>query len=335
MASANDNLTQDMFQPAIIAHAESEKISENVVSVWQDAFRRFVQNKGAIASLIVLVLIILLALLGPYFNHYGANNQDLNKSNLPPKISALSFLPFFSGKQDGADIYAQHNVHEDYWFGTDQLGRDQWTRTWEGTRISLLIALIATLADVFIGVTFGGVSGYFGGKVDNVMQRIIEIISGIPSLILTILLILILKPGIVTITFSILLTNWVPMSRIVRGEVLKFKEQEFVLASTTLGASHRRILFKHLIPNSMGMIIVNTMFSIPTAIFFEAFLSFIGLGIRDPQASLGSLISNGYEVLQLQPYQTLYPGLVLCLLLIAFNLVGNGLRDALDPKLRR
>ncbi|MFT8390813.1 MAG: oligopeptide ABC transporter permease [Sporolactobacillus sp.] len=335
MAAVNEEFTQDMFQPADMTHAESEKLTSKVVSVWQDAFRRFVQNKGAVASFIILVVIILLAIFGPYFNHYGAYAQDLNKSNLPPKISALSFLPFFSGKQDGVDIYAEHSVHEDHWFGTDQLGRDQWTRTWEGTRISLLIALIATLADVFIGVTYGGVSGYFGGAVDNILQRIIEVISGIPSLILTILLILIMKPGMTTITISILLTNWVAMARIVRGEVLKFKNQEFVLASTTLGANHRRVLFKHLIPNSMGMIIVNTMFSIPTAIFFESFLSYIGLGIRDPQASLGSLISNGYEVLQLQPYQTLYPGLVLCLLLIAFNLVGNGLRDALDPKLRR
>lgn len=335
MTSANEKITNEMFQPADLAQSESEKISENVVSVWRDATRRFFQNKGALASLVILTLIILLAIFGPYFNHYGANTQDLNKSNLPPKISALSFLPFFSGEQAGVDIYQQHNVHEDHWFGTDQLGRDLWTRTWDGTRVSLLIALIATLADVFIGVTYGGISGYFGGAVDNILQRIIEIISGIPSLILTILLILIMKPGITTITISILLTNWVPMSRIVRGEVLKFKNQEFILASTTLGASHKRVLFKHLIPNSMGMIIVNTMFSIPTAIFFEAFLSFIGLGIRDPQASLGSLINSGYEVLQLQPYQTLYPGLVLCLLLISFNLIGNGLRDALDPKLRR
>ncbi|MCI1857181.1 MAG: ABC transporter permease [Sporolactobacillus sp.] len=334
MATANDQITDDMFRPADIDTSENEKVSRESVSVLRESLHRFFKNKGAVASLIVLVLLIFMAIFGPYFNHYGATAQDLNRSNLPPKVTALSWLPLFSGQEAGVDSYQQHNVKENFWFGTDQLGRDLWSRTWDGTRVSLIIALVASLVDVFIGVTYGGISGYFGGMTDNIMQRIIEIISGIPQLVWIILLILVLKPGLVAIIIALTIANWVSMARVVRGEMLKFKNQEFVLASITLGASHARLIFKHLIPNAMAMIIVNTMFSIPNAIFFEAFLSFIGLGLSDPQTSLGSLINAGYQTLQLHPYQTVFPGLVICLLLISFNLIGNGLRDAFDPRLR-
>lgn len=335
MAAAQGEITQKMFEPVGADQQASEQISRKVVSTWGDALRRFVQNKGALFSFFILVFIIVLALIGPHLNNYGIYNQNLIRSNLPPKISALSWIPAFSGKENGVDMYQQRGVKQDFWFGTDQLGRDQWDRTWAGTQISLIIGLIAALADVFIGVVYGGISGYFGGVTDNILQRIIEIISGIPNLVWIILLILIMQPGLLTITIAILATNWVAMARIVRGEMLQLKNQEFVLASRTLGASDGRIIFRHLIPNSLGMIIVNTMFSIPLAIFFEAFLSFIGLGIRDPQASLGSLINNGFTILQIHPYQTIYPGLIISLLLICFNIVGNGLRDAFDPKLRR
>ncbi|GGL45787.1 oligopeptide ABC transporter permease [Sporolactobacillus putidus] len=335
MAMSNEELTKELFTPADISHAASEKLSSEVVSAWKDAFRRLFRNKGAMISLVILIIIIGMSIIGPMTSKYSADDQSLIRSNLPPKVTALSWLPFLNGKENGVDMYQERGVKQDFWFGTDTLGRDQWTRTWDGTRISLLIALIAALADMFIGVVYGGISGYFGGAIDNVMQRIVEIISGIPYLVWVILLILILQPGLLTITIAILATNWIAMSRIVRGEMLKFKNQEFVLASRTLGAGNGRIIFRHLIPNSLGMIIVNTMFSVPNAIFFEAFLSFIGLGIRDPQASLGSLLSSAYTVLQLHPYQTLYPGLVISLLLICFNILGDGLRDAFDPKLRR
>jgi oligopeptide transport system permease protein len=335
MAAVNQEISQDMFEPVGADRQVSERLSSKVISTWGDAFRRFVKNRGALVSFFILVFIIVLALIGPHMNSHGVYDQSLVRSNLPPKISALSWIPAFSGKENGVDIYQQRGVKQDFWFGTDQLGRDQWNRTWAGTQISLIIGLIAALGDVFIGVVYGGISGYFGGATDNILQRIIEIISGIPNLVWIILLILILQPGLLTITIAILATNWVSMARIVRGEMMKLKNQEFVLASRTLGAGNGRIIFRHLIPNSLGMIIVNTMFSIPFAIFFEAFLSFIGLGIRDPQASLGSLINNGFTVLQIHPYQTIYPGLIISLLLICFNIVGNGLRDAFDPKLRR
>lgn len=335
MVMSNEEVSKELFAPADLDHGSSEKLSGEVVSAWKDALHRFVRNKGAVVSMIILIILVAMAIIGPQMSKYGINDQNLIRSNLPPKVQALSWLPMFNGKENGVDIYQQRGVKQDFWFGTDQLGRDQWTRTWDGTQISLIIALVAALADMFIGVVYGGVSGYFGGTVDNILQRLVEIISGIPNLVWIILLILVLQPGLMTITIAILATNWVAMSRIVRGEMLKFKNQEFVLASRTLGAGDGRIIFRHLIPNSLGMIIVNTMFSIPNAIFFEAFLSFIGLGIRDPQASLGSLINGGYQVLQLHPYQTVFPGLVISLLLICFNIVGNGLRDAFDPKLRR
>lgn len=335
MTSSNHDITKDLFTPAGLGDTAADKIAGESVSAWKDALRRFVTNKGAFISMIIIALIVFFAIVGPHFFGYDIDNQDVSRANLPPKISGLEWIPAFSGHENGVDVYKEKNVKTAYWFGTDQLGRDLWTRTWHGTQISLIIALIATLADVLIGVVYGGISGYFGGMTDNVMQRIIEIIAGIPNLVWIILLILIMQPGLLTITVAILATSWLSMARIVRGEMLKLKNQEFVLASRTLGASDQRIIFRHLIPNSIGMIIINTMFSVPSAIFFEAFLSFIGLGIRSPQSSLGSLINDGYQMLQIHPYQTLYPGIIISLLLICFNIMGDGLRDAFDPKLRR
>ncbi|QAA23998.1 oligopeptide ABC transporter permease [Sporolactobacillus terrae] len=335
MANSNTDITKESFAKVNLADTESEKITGESVSAWKDALRRFVTNKGAMASMIIIAAIVLFAIIGPHFFGYDIDDQDVSRANLPPKIGALTWIPAFNGYENGVDIYKEKNVTKNYWFGTDQFGRDLWTRTWKGTQISLIIALIATLADVFIGVVYGGVSGYFGGMIDTVLQRILEIIAGIPNLVWIILLMLIMRPGLITITIAILATSWLSMARIVRGEMLKLKNQEFVLASRTLGAGDGRIIFKHLIPNSIGMIIINTMFSVPNAIFFEAFLSFIGLGIRQPQASLGSLINDGYQMLQIHPYQTLYPGIIISLLLICFNIMGDGLRDAFDPKLRR
>ncbi|RYL91469.1 oligopeptide ABC transporter permease [Sporolactobacillus sp. THM19-2] len=334
MSATNTEVTKEMFVPAEIDHSVSEQITGESISTTRDGLRRFLQNKGAVISLIILIALVVMALIGPHFNNYEIDDQDLERVNLPAKITALSWIPLFDGKEQGVDVYQEKNIKTDFWFGTDSLGRDLWTRTWKGTQISLFIALVAALVDLFIGVTYGGISGYFGGATDTIMQRIVEIISGIPNLVWIILLILIMQPGLFAITVSILATSWVSMSRIVRGEMLKLKNQEFALASRTLGASHGRIILRHLIPNSMGMIIVNTMFSIPSAIFFEAFLSFIGLGIRQPGASLGTLINTGYEVLQLHPYQTFFPGVIISLLMICFNIMGNGIRDAFDPKLR-
>jgi len=233
------------------------------------------------------------------------------------------------------DVYANRGITDQYfWLGTDTLGRDQWTRIWKGTRISLYIALLAAFIDMVIGVAYGGISAYYGGRVDDYMQRIIEILVGIPNLVVIILMILILSPGILSITIALTITGWIPMARIIRAQVLKLKNQEFVLASRTLGSSDSRILMKHLVPNVTGLIVINTMFTIPGAIFFEAFLSFIGLGLQPPDTSLGILINEGFKSLQTFPYLMIYPAIVISLIMIAFNIVADGLRDAFDPKMR-
>ncbi len=232
------------------------------------------------------------------------------------------------------DVYAAKDLKENFWFGTDGLGRDLWTRTWEGTRISLYIAFLAAAIDMLIGVAYGGISGYYGGRIDNYMQRVIEILLGIPNLVVVILMILILEPGLLSITIAITVTGWISMARIVRGQILKLKSQEFVLASKTLGAPDGKIIRKHLIPNVTGLIVINTMFTIPAAIFFEAFLSFIGLGMPTPIASLGTLIEDGFKSLQIYPHILLFPAIVISLLMIGFNVLADGLRDAFDPKMR-
>jgi oligopeptide transport system permease protein len=222
-----------------------------------------------------------------------------------------------------------------YWFGTDEFGRDMWTRVWAGTRVSLYIAFLAAFLDLSVGVIYGAVSGFLGGRVDNVLQRIIEVLVGIPSLVVAILAMVVFRPGIITISIAIGITGWVYMARIVRGRMLQLKEQEFALASRSLGASGYRLVRKHLLPNSLGPIIVNLMFTIPSAIFAEAFLSFIGLGIQVPDASLGSLISEGAGEIRFHPYLLWFPSVVFCLLMVCFNLLGDGLRDAFDPRMRK
>ena len=320
----------DVAQEEIFAEKEAD-------NYWVKAMKTLFKNKFAMLSLFCIVFFIVMALLGPLMNDHSYKEQDLTRAFLPPKIPLLAdvhWLPF-DGYVDGVDQYELMGVEEAFWFGTDQFGRDQWTRVWYGTMISLFIAFVAAVIDFLIGVSYGGISGYFGGKVDNVMQRIIEILVGIPNLVLVILAIIILKPGLVSIICAIVLTGWVGMARIVRGQVLKLKNQEYVLASRTLGLSHTKILTKDILPNSMAQIIITTMFTIPSAIFFEAFLSFIGLGLPAPMASLGTVINDGFESLQIFPYLVIFPSIVISLLLISFNLLGDGLRDALDPKMKQ
>jgi oligopeptide transport system permease protein len=270
---------------------------------------------------------------------HSYKDQDLKRSKLPPKIGVLEnvkFLPFDGYDQYGNDVYKNKGIKENYWFGTDDLGRDIFTRTWSGARVSILIGLLAAVIDMVIGVAFGGISGFFGGRTDTIMQRIAEVLMGIPYLIVVILFILIFKnPGILSIALAMVITGWVSMSRIVRGQMLKLKNQEFVLASRTLGATNTQLIAKHLIPNIMGPIIVMMMFTIPSAIFSEAFLSFIGLGIAPPKASLGSLVSDGFKSLQTFPHMMIIPAVVISLLILSFNLIADGLRDALDPKMSK
>lgn len=328
-------LMDDLFVP-LERNQDYERIdSSPSVSFWAEAMQRLMKNKGAVLSVIILVLITLFALIGPSLNDHTYKAQNLDHSHLPPKIHGLEWIGFNGKDVKGNDVYANRNIEENYWFGTDEFGRDLWTRVWKGVQISLFIAIVAAALDLVIGIVYGGVSAYYGGRLDNVMQRIIEILVGIPNLIIIILFILILEPGITSIILAMVITGWVGMARVVRGQTLKLKGQDFILAARTLGASNPRIIFKHLLPNSMGPIIVTVMFTIPTAIFFEAFLSFIGLGLQPPLASLGVLIEDGYKTMRNFPYKLVYPAVIISLVMISFNLLADGLRDALDPKMRK
>lgn len=334
-------ISKELFEPAHVDAEKSEKISKPSLNFWQDSWLRVRKNKGAVLSLIVLVILLFMAFFGPLMTPYAYDTQTTKNANLPPKIQGLehvNWLPFNGTltKKDGTVVhsYDVRNVKEYYWFGTDNLGRDIFARIWKGTQVSLLIAFIAALADMVIGVTYGAISGYVGGRVDSVLQRFLEILVGIPNLIVVVLMILVLKPGITPIIIAISITGWISMARVVRAQVLKLKNQEFVLAAKTLGASDFSIIFKHMIPNMFGIIIINTMFSIPNAIFFEAFLSFIGLGLQEPHASLGTLINEGFKSMLAFPYQMIIPAIMISVIMVSFNLIADGLRDALDPKMR-
>ena len=222
-----------------------------------------------------------------------------------------------------------------YLLGTDQLGRDILTRLMYGTRISLMGAFIAALVNMIIGIAYGGISGYLGGRTDAIMMRIVDIISTIPLTLYVILIKMCLDDGLLSIIIALSSVYWVDMARVVRGEMLSLKNQEFVLAARTIGSSTETILLNHLIPNAMGPILVTVTMLIPSAIFMEAFMSFIGIGIAPPMASLGTMCNDATETLRTNPYQLFLPALVICMIMFAFNFVGDGLRDALDPKLKK
>ncbi|MFC7366427.1 MULTISPECIES: oligopeptide ABC transporter permease [Bhargavaea] len=325
----------DLFVPQPLDSTVREELAAPAPTFWKEAWERLFKNKGAVVSLVLLIILSAMSLIGPSMNEFTYREQHIPHSNLPPKVAGLEWLGFDGKDVNGVDQYTQRGVETNYWFGTDEFGRDLWTRVWKGTQISLFIALVAAFLDLVIGVIYGGISAYYGGRIDNFMQRIIEILTGIPNLIVIILFILILEPGIRSIILAMIITGWVGMARVVRGQMLQLKGQEFVLASRTLGASDSRLMRKHLLPNVMGPIIVTVMFTIPTAIFFEAFLSFIGLGLQAPLASLGVLIEDGYDAIRSFPYKLLIPAVVISLVMICFNLLADGLRDALDPKMRK
>ncbi len=247
-----------------------------------------------------------------------------------------SRLPNTVLDRDGNRIENAKTVwNRTYLLGTDQLGRDILTRLMYGTRISLMVAFIAAVVNMIIGITYGGIAGYLGGRTDSVMMRIVDIISTIPLTLYVILIKMCLDDGLLSIIIALSSVYWVDMARVVRGEVLSLKNQEFVLAAKTIGSSTKTILFSHLIPNAMGPILVTVTMLIPSAIFMEAFMSFIGIGIAPPMASLGTMCNDATETLRTNPYQLFLPALVICIIMFAFNFVGDGLRDALDPKLKK
>jgi len=293
---------------------------------------RFLANKGAAVSLVIIATIVVMAIIAPMVSPYAYDDVQTQYNNLPPRIPGLEQVGILDGTSDGVNLYAQKGASDQYHlFGTDSLGRDIWTRVWSGTRISLTIALWAVIIDVFIGVAYGLVSGYFGGKVDIVLQRITEVLSSIPQLVIVTLMLVVMKPGLENIVVALIITGWIDMSRIVRAQVLRLKSQEFVLAARTLGVSAWGIIFREILPNTLAQIIVTFMFSIPNAIFLEAFLAFVGLGVPAPLASLGSMINDGYKSAMTYPYMVVAPVVVLAILMLGFNLFADGLRDAIDP----
>lgn len=348
------NKTEYEFAPEDFELVGAEKISRvdeifPSKPIWKDVLARFTQNKGAVVGIICILIVISMAVIGPNMTEHTYDSQIITHQNLAPRIQGVEKLGIFDGSErmhtSTGSIVQNKYVSEDpnavtglediyYWFGTDVLGRDIFTRTWTGTRISLYIALVAVVVDMCFGMIYGLISGYFGGRVDMALQRFSEILNGIPTLVIVTLLILVFRPGLVTITLALAITGWIGMSRIARAQVLKLKEQEFILASKTLGARNLFIIFKEILPNIFGQLIIMSMFSIPNAIFTEAFLAFIGLGVPQPLASLGSLISDAFKSFTTHPYMIIFPVIVLAVIMLSFNMMADGLRDAFDPKMK-
>lgn len=307
--TVSNSISKDMFEKVPSADKNSEAIVRPSLTYWQDVWRRLKENKLAMIGLTFVILITIIAIIGPLLSKYNYYSQDLEIANQPPSSA--------------------------HWFGTDKFGRDIFVRILYGARISLAVGYAASILNIVIGILYGGIAGYFGGKIDNFMMRIVDILYSIPMMIYVILLMVIFGAGLKSIIIALSIAYWLTMARIVRGQIMSLKQQEFVLAAKTLGASSMRILLRHLIPNCMGPIIVTLTLSVPEAIFTESFLSFIGLGVSAPQASWGTLASEALEGFQLYPTQLFFPALAICLTILAFNLLGDGLRDALDPKMRK
>ncbi|MBR6712184.1 MAG: ABC transporter permease [Selenomonadaceae bacterium] len=304
-------------------------VDENFASqgYWKGVAVHFMRNRFAVTGLVLVALIIIFAVFAPLVSSYSYEQIISVTDSSGKELIAKSLSPQIGG--------SAQNLFSDrtFLFGTDDMGRDLWTRTWQGARVSLIIAFVAIFIDMLIGTSYGLISGFFGGSVDNVLQRLIEIIGSIPTLVIISILAIFMEKGIGLVIVSLLITEWIGMSKIARAECLKIKEREYVLASRTLGAGSFHIIFKQILPNTIGPIITQVMFSIPVAIFTEAFLSFVGVGIVLPQCSIGSLIEAGFNNITILPYQILPPICVLAILMLGFNLIGDGFREALAPKL--
>jgi len=275
-------------------------------SLWEDALYRLRQNKLAMIGMVYLIFMVIICLLTPWIAPYGYEEQNLRLGAVPPNAEHL--------------------------LGTDTFGRDMLTRILYGGRLSLLVGFIATAVALVIGVTYGAIAGYAGGKTDNVMMRLVDIFYALPYMIFIILLMVVFGRNLLLLFLAIGAVEWLVMARIVRGQIQSLRQQEYVEAAMSLGLSPAAIIIKHLIPNALGPVIVYTTLTIPNVMLLEAFLSFLGLGIQPPQSSWGVLISYGVETMEEYPWLLIFPGLVLTLTLFALNFLGDGLRDALDPK---
>ncbi len=299
----------DLFIPIQLDAQLAEQITSPSLSFWQDVWRRLKGNKVAMAGLATLILLALFAIFAPLLSSHPYYETNLVSKNQSPS--------------------------REFWFGTDDLGRDMLSRIAWGARISLFVGITAALIDVILGIVWGGIAALAGGRIDNLLMRIADILYAIPYLLVVIMLMVVMGSGLIPIIIALTITGWIGMARIVRGQLLQLKEQEYIQAAIALGASNTRILLKHLIPNAMGPIIVTMTITVPIAIFTEAFLSFLGLGVQAPMASWGTMASDGLPAMRYYPWRLFFPAIFISMTMLAFNLVGDGLRDAIDPKLRK
>lgn len=305
----NMDIPDEMFTIVGI-DKDAEAPSRPRIGYWRDAWRRLRENRVAFVALIILLVLIFFIIFGPAISGYEFEQIDANAINQGPS--------------------AKH------WFGTDDLGRDLFARVWQAGRVSIIIGILGAVIASVVGSIYGGIAAYFGGAVDDIMMRIVEVLLSIPYLIIVILISVITdSKSLGTMLVALTLTGWCGIARLVRGQMLQLKSQEYVLAANVLGVAPIKIILKHMIPNTIGMIIVAITFDIPGYIFSEAFLSYVGLGIQPPSTSWGALASAAQQNFMFYPYQLMFPALMIALTMLSFTLLGDGLRDALDPKLRK
>ncbi len=305
----NKNLKDEQFRIVGCDDVEGERLGRPQTTYWKDAWRRLRQNHLAMFAMVLLLVIIFLTIFGPAISGYSYEKMSADMNQTP----SLK-----------------------HWFGTDSLGRDLFARVWAGGRVSIIIGVVGAVITTVIGCIYGSISAFAGGRTDSVMMRIVEIISSIPYLIVVILLSLMLDDsGIGSILLALCIVGWCPTARLVRGQILQLANAEYVTAAKTLGVSNWKIITRHMLPNTMSVVIVNLTFRIPGYIFSESFLSYVGLGIKTPDTSWGMLAAGAQGSMFFYPYQLLFPALMIGLTMLSFTLFGDGLRDALDPKLRR
>ena len=304
-----ENIAKEKFRIIGTEDDAAELLARPPINFWKDAWRRFKMNKIAVVALIVLCVLIAMCIFAPMLSQYDFEVMS-DARNEDPSAA--------------------------HWFGTDRLGRDMWTRVWVGGRVSIIIGLTGALISMTLGCIYGGIAAYFGGMVDNIMMRIVEVLISVPYLIVVILMSVVLESSdLGTLLLAMCITGWCGTARFVRSEMLRIKSEEFTLAAQLLGVSPWKIVIRHFIPNTISIIIVNITFSIPSYIFSEAFLSYLGLGIQAPGTSWGALASMAQSQFTFYPYLLFWPVLMIALTMLCFTLIGEGLRDALDPKARK
>ncbi len=367
------NLKEDEFKRVEKKELiKDEGFKTESISYSKDVLNRFVRKKVSVVAACIISFIIIMAIIGPYLSGYDYLKQNHALINMPPRIKGLESIGLFDGsltiKIQKANLEKYKDflikIVEEYkfvskgrttdmlrikinyykymdaenvyhWFGTDMLGRDIFSRVWMGTRISLILAVFVVIINLSIGLIVGSIAGYYGGWIDYFIQRAMEIINSIPTLPLTILIIMFLGASLSSLMFCFILTGWIGMAYSVRIQFYRYKGMEYVLASRTMGAKDRRIMYKYILPNAIGTLITVCALTVPSVIFQEAGLSYLGLGIQAPEPSIGTLLLDGQKQLIDFPFMIISPGIIIVLLMLSFNLLGNGLRDAFNPALRQ